>query len=364
MHTKPLRFTGLRFNKEEPERITMKLSIIVPVYNMVAGGKLKYCLDSLMNQTIEDYEVVAVDDASTDDSWEMLKEYQTRFPEKLVIDLLPENVRQGGAKNRGLTLSRGEFIGFVDSDDWVTPDCYEKLLNKAQETGADVVGCDFAYVYEHTMVPAKWVPCNRAEQVGELDHEKKASMFLHPGSLVSKIYKRELFFMAPFSFPEKMFFEDNATGIELLRRAKHFEYVQEPMYFYYQHNASTVHVVTMDKCRDRLEAMRVMYRYAKDGGYLEEFYPELEYKFTNLFYQNTLFSYMQTSKRTNIKFVRDMGREMKQFFPNFQENSYYVAQVHPEEKKLMKMQQKSTLLFVMYYRALYFYRNLRKKLAK
>lgn len=342
----------------------MKLSIIVPVYNMVAGGKLEYCLNSLLTQTISDYEVIAVNDASTDNSWEILQQYKNRYPEKLVIHSLKENLRQGGAKNAGLALSKGEFIGFVDSDDWVTKDCFEKLLNKAEQTEADVVACDFCYVYNHTDIPTERVACNLPEQVGKLTHEKKVSLFLHPGALVTKIYRRELFFDEPFAFPEHMFFEDNATGIELLRRAKHFEYIPEPMYFYYQHNASTVHVITVERCKDRLEAMRIMYRYALENGYLEEFHAELEYKFTNLFYQNTLFSYMQGSKKTNIGFIRGMGKEMKEYFPDFQKNHYYVKNVHPEEKKLMKLAQKSTVLFVLYYRALYFYRNLRKKLKK
>ena len=342
----------------------MKLSIIVPVYNMSADGKLEYCLNSLLNQTISDYEVITVNDASTDNSWEILQQYQNQYPDKLVIHSLKENLRQGGAKNVGLSLSKGEFIGFVDSDDWVTKDCFEKLLKKAVETNADVVACDFCYVYDHTDVPTKRVACNLPEQVGELTHEKKVSLFMNPGALVTKIYKRELFFDAPFAFPEHMFYEDNATGIELLRRAKHFEYIPEAMYFYYQHNMSTVHVITMERCQDRLKAMRIMYRYAKENGYLDEFHEVLEYKFTNLFYQNTLFSYMQGSKKTNIGFVRSMGREMGQYFPNYQENPYYIKNVHPEEKKFLKLAQKSPVLFVMYYRALYFYRNLRKKLKK
>lgn len=339
----------------------MELSVIVPVYNMAAEGKLEYCLDSLLGQSLSDYEIIAVNDASTDNSLEILEQYQRRFPDRLVIHSLKENHRQGGAKNVGLSLSRGEYIGFVDSDDWVSRDCFERLLAKAKSTGADVVACDFCYVYEHTMTPTKAVPCNLPEQTGVLNHEKRASLFLHPGALVTKIYKRNLFFDEPFAFPEHMFFEDNATGIELLRRAKHFEYIPEPFYYYYQHSASTVHVISMERCNDRLEAMRIMYRYAAEKGYLEEFRKEIEYKFTNLFYQNTLFSYMQGTKRTSLAFVRRMGKEMRECFPTFQENAYYRERVHPEEKKLMKMQQRSTLLFVLYYRALYFYRNLRKK---
>lgn len=342
----------------------MKLSIIVPVYNMATGGKLEYCLDSLMNQTVSDYEVITVNDASTDNSLEILKQYQKRYGDKLVVHSLEHNLRQGGAKNKGLSLSKGEYIGFVDSDDWVLPNFFEKLLAEAEKTGADVVGCDLCHVYEHTMVPTERIPCNMEIQCGELDHDKKVSLILHPGPLVTKIYKRELFFEEPFEFPVHMFFEDNATGVELLRRAHKFAYIPEAMYFYLQHSASTVHVISRERCEDRLEAMRIMYRYAEERGYLEEFYPELEYKFTNLFYQNTLFSYMQGTKKTEYGFVNKMGKEMKKYFPNFQQNAYYVAKVHPEEKKLMKMQQQSTMFFILYYRALYFYRNLRKKLKK
>lgn len=342
----------------------MKLSIIVPVYNMAAEGKLEYCLDSLLKQTISDYEVIAINDASTDNSWEILQQYKQNYPQKMVIYSLKENLRQGGAKNKGLTLAKGDFIGFVDSDDWVSHDCFEKMIIRAEESGADVVACDFCYVYEHTMTPTERVACNLPEQVGELTREKKISLFLNPGALVTKIYRRCLFFDEPFSFPEHMFFEDNATGIELLRRAKHFEYIPEPMYFYYQHNTSTVHVITMERCEDRLEAMRIMHQYAKEKGYLNEYHDEIEYKFSNLFYQNTLFSYMQTAKRINYKFVYNMGKEMREYFPDFQQNPYYIKLIPHEEKKLMKLQQLCTLIFIIYYRALFFYRKIRKKLKK
>ena len=121
----------------------MKLSIIVPVYNMTADGKLTFCLDSLINQTITDYEIIAVDDASTDHSLQVLREYEKRYPHLIRVLAHEVNKRQGGAKNTGLRAAKGEWIGFVDSDDWVSPDCYEKLLGKAEETGADMVGCDY-----------------------------------------------------------------------------------------------------------------------------------------------------------------------------------------------------------------------------
>ena len=339
----------------------MKLSIIVPVYNMSSDKKLEYCLDSLLNQTLTDFEIIAVDDASTDNSREILRDYQKQYPERIVTEFLVENRRQGGAKNRGLALCKGDYIGFVDSDDWVTEECFERLLQRAEETGADVVGCDFCYAYTHNMIPGERIPCNQLDQTGVLDYDKKVSLFLHPGALVTKIYRRELFEGAPFAFPEHMFFEDNATGIELLRRATHFEYIPKPMYFYYQHNTSTVHVVTKERCEDRMEAMRIMIRLAKENGYMEEFREVLEYKFTNLFYQNTLFSYLQGCSHIEPAFVRKMAQEMRECFPEFQDNPYYVEWVPAEEKKWMRMHQRSNLLFLVCYRAKFSYRKLIKK---
>ena len=106
----------------------MKLSIIVPVYNMASDHKLEYCLDSLVNQTVEDYEIIAVDDCSTDNSMEILKEYERRFPEKFRAVHSEVNRHQGGAKNIGLRMAKGEWIGFIDSDDWIRPDMYERLI--------------------------------------------------------------------------------------------------------------------------------------------------------------------------------------------------------------------------------------------
>ncbi|MCD7739621.1 MAG: glycosyltransferase [Lachnospiraceae bacterium] len=85
----------------------MKLSIIVPVYNMAADQKLEYCLDSLVNQTLEDYEIIAVDDASADESLRILQQYEREYPQKVRVLALKENHRQGGAKNAGLKLARG-----------------------------------------------------------------------------------------------------------------------------------------------------------------------------------------------------------------------------------------------------------------
>lgn len=339
----------------------MRLSIIVPVYNMESQGKLEYCLNSLINQTIDDYEIIAVDDGSTDGSPAILRKYEETYPELVRVILLSENHRQGGAKNAGLELVRGDFIGFMDSDDWAAPDMFEKLLAKAQETGADMVGCDYCLVHEHTMEKTPGVSVNSRLQAGELDQEKYKLLIMDAGSLVVKIYRRELFQSPVLRFPEHMFYEDNAVSAELMLRAKHFEYLEEALYYYYQHETSTVHQISEEKCRDRMNAMRIMLKYAKEGGYLDKYFQEFEYRFTNLFYQNTLFSYLQGSQPKRPAFIRELGKEMKETFPEFQKNTYYLQRVDAQERKLISLQQKSTLLFLLYYKLLVTVRRLRSK---
>lgn len=338
----------------------MKLSIIVPVYNMASDGKLEYCLESLVKQTMSDYEIIAVDDCSTDNSLEILKTYESRYPDKFRAVHSEINKHQGGAKNIGIKAAAGEWIGFIDSDDWITSDMYERLLKKAEETGADLVGCDYSLTGEHSMKVGQIVPNNKKEQCGILDRRKKASLILDGGSLVVKIFKRSMILEHGLWFPENIFYEDNALGNSYLVLAKQFEYIQEPLYFYYQHETSTVHTISEKRCEDRMEAGRLMLAEARRHGFYEELRPELEYSFTLLFYINTLFTYMAGVGKTRYGFVKAMGKEMKETFPAFAENSYYQERTHEEEKKLIAMQQKSTLFFMLYYKLLWAYRKWRK----
>ena len=342
----------------------MKLSIIVPVYNMAADQKLEYCLNSLVNQTIEDYEIIAVDDCSTDNSWDILLRYEKEYPDKFHAIHSEVNQKQGGAKNIGMDKARGEWIGFIDSDDWVTPDFYERLISKGEETGADMVGCDYHLTDEHSVKIGQVVHNNKPEQTGILDEEKYRSLILDSGSLVVKVYRREIVIDHPSRFPTGIFYEDNALANSWMLRAKHFEYIQEPLYYYYQHDTSTVHTINVKRCEDRMEAGRIMLQEAKTYGYFEKYYPELEFTFTTLFYVNTLFTYMQGVRPIRADFVRKLGQEMLENFPDFQKNPYYIERIGAEEKKLVQMQLASTSRFILYYKLLWGYRNLRKKLGR
>lgn len=336
-----------------------KLSIIVPVYNMAADGKLEYCINSLLNQTITDYEIIPVDDKSTDNSLEILRDFEKKYPDKIRVIESEENGRQGAARNKGIKAAKGEFLGFMDADDWVLPDTYECALKKAEETGADVVGFDMCIVYEHTMIPTAQIPCNTMDQTGILDHEKRKLLLMKAGPFSTKIYRREFFFEPPFLFPEKIAYEDNAIQAEMVMRMKHFEHIPEVKCFYYQHNDSTTHFITQKNIDDRITASRMMLESVKARGILNEFYGEIEFLFSTRFYATTLLSYMQSDIKHSIRFVQQLGSEMKREFPDFLNNQSFIEAYDCEEKKWFALQQKSTLLFYLYYNIKKFYRKKR-----
>lgn len=337
----------------------MKLSIIVPVYNMVADGKLENCLKSLIQQDIEDMEIIAVDDKSTDASLEVLYRYSKQYKERFITIASEENKRQGGAKNLGLERASGEWIGFIDSDDWIAKDMFSKLLKKAEETGADVVGCDYLLTDQIGKETGSVVVNNGNVKTGVLDQESYRQLVLNPGSMVIKIYKRALFEEHHIRFPEKMFYEDNAIGTLPLLYATHFERVPEAMYYYYQNPNSTVHTISTERCRDRMRAAKIYRTECSERGFYKQYKEEIDYKIFELGYRNTLFSYLQATKRPSFAFVKEMRAFLLEEVPAFASNSYVQSKMDAENKKLAKMHAKNALVFYMYYELLQLYRQLR-----
>lgn len=341
--------------------IRMKLSIVVPVYNMAADNKLRFCLDSLVNQTIADYEIIAVDDASTDESFAILKEYESNYPWKFKAIQSYENVKQGGARNKGIALARGEWIGFVDSDDWVAPQMYEKLIRKAQQTGADVVGCDYCAVTEQTMQVGTLLPGNTIDQTGILDSERYKKLVMNPGSMVIKIYLKAVIDENQLRFPERTFYEDNCASPIWMLHFTHFEKVEEPLYYYYQHDASTVHNISTQKCEARLLMGKQLLEEARRYGFYKLYRFEFEFAFAKLYYMNTLYTYMLGVKHPKRKFLQNLAKGACEEVPDFWENPYYLKEYDEEQKKMAALNIKSSGMFLIYFKLLYMYRKLRKR---
>lgn len=336
----------------------MKLSVIVPVYNMEAEGKLKYCMDSLVNQMMTGYEIIAVDDKSTDASLAVLKDYQNRYPTMVKVIASPNNRKQGGAKNLGLAVATGEWIGFIDSDDWIDPNMYKLLIQKAEETGADLVGCDYSLVHHHTMEVGKVIANNSMEQTGVLTEEGHRKLFLRAGSMVIKIYKHEVIKTNHLQFPEHIFYEDNCAGPLWSLYFKQFEKIDKALYYYYQHETSTVHHISKEKCEDRMIAGNLLVDECKTRGWYESYKRELEFRFTELYYVNTLFTYVSGLSFPKLSFLKKLRKGMVGQFPDFQKNPYYSQLIGKEEQKLIGFHMKSDLYFLCYYKALNYYRKI------
>ena len=218
----------------------MKLSIIVPVYNVLPY--IRRCLDSLLSQSVEDFEILLVDDGSSDGTEAVLEEYRDKYPDKIWLRRV-DNGGQGRARNFAIEQARGDYLGFIDSDDCISPDMYRKLLERAEETGADLVVCDWLARYDdgrEEVLPA----CVQ-------EHPLAAA-----GSACNKIFRREL--VGDLRFPVGLWYEDFYFSALMLIRAKRVEYVREPLYVYRRHQDSTMRNNNSAKNLDMLKIMDML----------------------------------------------------------------------------------------------------------
>ncbi|MCI7623117.1 MAG: glycosyltransferase [Clostridiales bacterium] len=231
----------------------MKLSIIVPVYKV--EEYLGECVDSLLSQTIDDYEIILVDDGSPDNSGKIADEYAAANPDMIRV-LHIDNGGQGRARNFALDIAKGDFVGFVDSDDWVTHDMYEKMYTRAAETGADVVVCDFMERFadgRESVLPASL----------------QDNWLGSAGSSCNKIFRRSL--VGALRFPVGLWYEDFYFSAVMLLRSKHTEFIAEPLYIYRRGQESTMHNNNAAKNLDMLTIMDMLEKEMVPAGYKDDF---------------------------------------------------------------------------------------------
>ena len=174
--------------KDEKKIKNKRLSIIVPCYKVEAY--LPRCMDSLVNQTLTDIEIIAINDGSPDGCLDILKDYQKRYPDKVVIiDKPNEGVWRG--RTDGVRVAEGEYIGFVDSDDYVADDFAQSLYEKAKETNADISVCGYDRIDLETGKLYSREMVKPADKVIEIDKNPGALLEMN-GAPWNKIYRASL----------------------------------------------------------------------------------------------------------------------------------------------------------------------------
>lgn len=287
----------------------IKVSVVVPVYN--AEKYLEKCLDSLVKQSLEDIEIILVNDGSKDASWKIIERYVFEYPEK-VIAVQKENSGQADTRNLGMHYCRGEYLGFVDADDYVETDMFKWLYDKAKEKNCDVVVCDYfkEYVSVQEIVKARQY-CSRKD------------MFI--GGLAApwnKIYRRELIKEASLQFPKVRIYEDTEFFCCLIPYIKRCGYVGLPLVHYIQRKGSTMNSQG-DKAAEIFTVFNNIISYYKQNGWYEEYQQELEYFCVRVLFGSSMERICQCSdlQLRNELLHRTWDYSMRNF-PRWKKNKY------------------------------------------
>lgn len=211
---------------QEKNDILPLISIIIPVYN--TGQYLDKCMESICAQTYRNIEMILVDDGATDGSGAKCDEWAAKDARVRVVH--KQNGGLSDARNAGLNVATGEYIGFVDSDDWIEPDMYKFLYDNAVELDADIVECSFWKTYE-----TKEKPARGAYGKTRVFGREEAQIMLMQDRIVrnyvwSKLYRREL--MEGIAFPVGKVFEDILFTYKVYDKAEHVAFCPEPKYHY------------------------------------------------------------------------------------------------------------------------------------
>lgn len=296
------------------------LSIIVPIYNI--EDYLEECLESICSQTYEAYEVILVNDGSTDNSEKIVDSFIEKYPQKCK-GYSKENGGLSDARNYGLNKAKGEYIGFVDGDDYIDVNMFLLLMQRIIETGADVAVCNTVDFYmENNTYRNKEI-----EDVSifgySIEEQPKLIKYIS-ASACNKIYKRELF--DGIRFPKGKIYEDFSCIYNVLLRANKIECVNQGLY-YYRHGRSGAisSQIISKKIFDIFDACNSFINFFKEHGSYMKCYSEVEYACILRIYFR-IWDARNVCDKNDIKlrwqYVNEAFSFLNSHFPNWRKNKY------------------------------------------
>lgn len=237
-----------------------KVSLIIPVYNVEAY--LRKSLDSAVNQTLDDFEIIAVNDGSTDSSYEILKEYENKYDNFRVI-----NQKNGGlsaAKNAGIKIAKGEYIAFLDSDDYLDKNFLETLYNMAVNNNAEIACCNFKFYFPKSDIKIRMPILSKGGVYSKRRALKELILdcTMHHFSW-NKLCKRSIFEENNIQF-YNMYFEDISTSPRLFYSANKVAITSKPLYYYTQRPGSILKTMNAEKINDYIKSMGIIRNYLEE----------------------------------------------------------------------------------------------------
>ena len=238
------------------------ISVIVPVYKV--EKYLPRCVDSIINQTYKNLEIILVDDGSPDNCGKICDEYAKKDSRIKVIH--KENGGQASARNMALDIAKGEYIGFVDSDDYIKDDMYEELYFRLKNSKSDIACCGRFNVFEDNTENEQFTLSEPLVMDGETAIRRTLMWDAMDSSPCDKLYKRSIF--ESIRYPAGKINEDTAIAFKLIEKADKIIHIGKPKYYYFHHKNSTT--------TNRFSAKNLDLFYISDKIY-EELMPKYPY---------------------------------------------------------------------------------------
>lgn len=316
----------------------MKLSIIIPVYN--SFKYLDKCINSLINQTISELEFIFVNDGTPDNSVKIIKKYQKNDDRIKLLE--KENGGQASARNLGLSVATGEYIAFLDADDYVSLDMYEIMYNRAKKDNLDIVVCNYYLSYSDRAVEMK----NDITSLSEKEITRDEYLLLSP-SPCNKIFKRKYLEREKFKFPEGIIYEDLASIPLLGLGDPKVVYLNKCLYYYVQSDVSTMRNKEYNsKYENIFKAIKYLYDHMVDKGNNME----LEYL---LVYHYLYLGSLNFYKYKKYKNIDRISNDMKKYFPNWDKNKLVRLKFNKKEMLYMKLFYYKKYFLINIYRRLF-----------
>lgn len=285
-----------------------KVSVIVPVYNV--EQYVEKCLETLVNQTLQEIEIIVVNDGSTDNSKQIVEKVRNQFPEKIVY-VEKENGGLSDARNYGIPHAKGEYIAFLDSDDYVEKDMYQKMYELAQKENSDMVECDFYWEY----------PDKQKIDTGELYEGKKEMLEKVRVVAWNKLIKREILEKAKVQFPKGYRYEDVPFTYKLIPYLEKVSFLKEPCIHYIQREGSISNSQN-ERNREIFEVLQDVINYYKEKGIYKTYETELEYVYTRYAFCSSFLRMVKIQdKKLREKLLEETWKNVNTNFPNWKKNS-------------------------------------------